>query len=188
MQNRQISLTEIAKTFLFIGIIGISGWTASLTLIQDYCVEKKKWFSNDEFSHGLALGQFLGPLVLNITIFVGYRIRGLKGAMVALIAFLFPSITYVIFLSALYMEFHKLPSLGSALRGVSPAIVALILSVVYRIGKGRMKSVESIILMLLAILLFAVLKLPVAEILLIAFLYGYLRVKFLDKGRANEGS
>lgn len=180
MKKEQISLIELSKTFFIIGIIGISSWGASIALIQDYCVEKKNWLSMDEFSHGLALGQFLGPFVLNITIFAGYRIRGLKGAIVALIAFLIPSITYVILLSALYMKFHKIPSLQSALRGVSPAIVALILSVAYRIGKGRMKSVEPYILILITIILFAIVNFPVVGILLLALLYGFIKTKNLN--------
>lgn len=180
MGKKQISLIELSKVFLIIGIIGITGWSASIALIQDYCVEKKKWLSMDEFSHSLALGQFLGPFVLNITIFVGYRIRGFKGAIVGLIAFLIPSITYVILLSALYMKFHKIPSLQSALKGVSPAIVALILSVAYRIGKGRMKSIEPYILILITIILFAILKFPVVGILLLSLLYGFIKTKFLN--------
>lgn len=181
MEKEQISLIELSKTFFIIGIIGITGWGASIALIQDYCVEKKKWLSIEEFSHGLALGQFLGPFVLNTTIFTGYRIRGFKGAIIALIAFLVPSLTYVIFLSALYMKFHQIPSLQSALKGVSPAIVALILSVAYRIGKGQIKSIEPIILILLAIYLFAVLNVPVIAILLIALLYGFIKTIILDQ-------
>lgn len=180
MEKEQISLIELSKTFFIIGIIGISGWGASIALIQDYCVEKKKWLSIEEFSHGIALGQFLGPFVLNTAIFVGYRVRGFKGALVALGAFLVPSITYVVILSALYMKFHKIPSLQSALKGVSPAIVALILSVAYRIGRGRMKSVEPFVLMLLTILLFGILKFPAGGILLIALFYGFIKTKFLN--------
>lgn len=188
MENEQISLIEITKVFLIIGTIGISSCSASIALVQDYCIEKKNWLSIDEFSHGLILGQFLGPFILNTVIFVGYRVRGLKGAIAALIAFLLPSIIYVIFISALYMYFHKLPSFQSALNGVSLAIIALILSVAYRIGKGRMKSIESIILMLLSIFLFMVLKFPVVGILLMALFYSFIKIKFLNKGYLNENS
>lgn len=123
---------------------------------------------------------------MNTTIFVGYRTRGAKSAVVALIAFLLPSITYVIFISALYMQFHKLPSLQSALKGVSPVIVALILSVAYRIGKDRIKYIEPIVLMLFTIFLLTVLKLQVINILLIALLYSFIKIKFSDKEHMNE--
>lgn len=180
MENKQVSLIEITKVFFIIGIIGISGWGASIALIQDYCVEKKEWLTIDEFSHGLALSQFLGPFVLNTAIFVGYRVKGIRGAIVALIAFLIPSITYVILLSALYMKFHKIPSLQSALKGVSPAIVALILSVAYRIGKGRMKSIEPFVLIFITIYLFTALKFSVVNILLLALFYGFIKTKFIN--------
>lgn len=188
MKKEQISLIEISKTFFIIGIIGISGWGASIALIQNYCVEKKEWLSIEEFSHGLTLSQFLGPFVLNTTIFVGYKVKGFIGALVALITFLIPSLTYVIILSALYMKFHKIPSMQSALKGVSPAIVALILSVAYRIGRGRIKSVEPYILILITILLFVILNFPIVGILLLAILYGFIKTKFCNKEDADEDS
>jgi len=186
MKNKEISLIEIAKVFLTIGTIGVGGWPAILALIQDYCVTKRQWLSIDEFSHGIALGQFLGPFAVNATIFVGYRARGFKGAIVALIAFLTPSVTCVIALSALYIHFHQIPVLQSALSGIGPVVSALILSAAFQIGKGRMKSIEPVILMLLAIILSAVLKVQVIAILLTALAYGFIKTFFVNRGGKNE--
>lgn len=192
MQEKQISLFEIAKVFLTIGTIGVGGWPAIVALMQKYCVEDRKWLSIDEFSHGIALGQFLGPFAVNATIFVGYRARKFKGAMVALFAFLAPSVICVIILSALYTQFHTVPSLQSALKGISPVVIALLLSAAYQMmGKDRIKSIEPIILMSLAILLSAFLKVQVIGILLIALVYGFIKIKFLKlgaEGGNNEGS
>lgn len=184
----KISLIEIAKVFLTIGTIGVGGWTAIIALMQDYCVEKRNWLSIDEFVHGIALGQFLGPFAVNATIFVGYRARGFKGAIVALISFLAPSVTFVILLSALYVHFHKVPALQSALRGISPVVIALILSAAYQMGKNKIKSFESIILMFLAIFCSIVLKTQVAVILLVTLIYGSIKTFFLNRGRTSEDS
>ena len=181
MKEKQISLIEIAKVFSTIGTIGVGGWTAIIALIQDYCVEKRNWLSMEEFTHGIALGQFLGPFAVNATIFVGYRARGFKGAMVALISFLTPSVTCVIILSALYTQFHTVPSLQSALKGISPVVIALILSAAYQMGKNKIKSLEPIVLMILAIFMTVVLKVQVVKILLVALAYGFIKVKFLTK-------
>lgn len=185
MRDNEISLIEIAKVFLIIGIIGITSWSASIALIQDYCVEKKKWLNNEEFSHGLALGQFLGPFVLNTTIFVGYRVRGFKGAMVALIVFLIPSIIYVISITFLYVEFHKIPLLHSALKGIRPVIVALVLSIAYKLGKNKLKSIETIFLILITIFLLLAFKIPVFVVILIALCYGFVKVKLLNLGECQ---
>lgn len=180
MQDKKISLFEIAKVFLTIGTIGVGGWAAIAALIQDYCVEKRKWLSLDEFSHGIALGQFMGPFAVNAAIFTGYRARGFKGAIVALVAFLAPSVTFVIIISALYTQWHKVNFLQPALKAVGPVVIALILSVAYQMGKDKIKSVEPAILMLFAIVLSAVLKVQVIVILLITLIYGVIKIKFLE--------
>jgi len=186
MEEKQISLIEIAKVFLTIGTVGVGGWPAIVALMQDYCVKERNWLSMDEFSHGIALGQFLGPFAVNATIFVGYRARGFNGAMVALISFLAPSVTCVILLSALYTHFHQVPSIQSALKGITPVVIALILSAALQMGKKRIKSAEPIILMLGAIILSVIVKFQVVGILLIALFYGFIKVKFIDKGGLNE--
>ena len=96
-----VSLFEISKVFLTIGIIGFGGGMAIIALIQDYCVVRRRWLELDEFSHGIAFGQILGPFAVNSAIFVGYRLRGLKGAVIAAVSFLIPSVVLVIILSAL---------------------------------------------------------------------------------------
>lgn len=184
MKTKQPSLFEIARVFLTIGTIGFGGGMAIIALMQDYCVNRKKWLDLDEFSHGIALGQFLGPFAVNASIFVGYRVRGFKGAIVALTSFLAPSVTFVIFLSALYMHFHKLPALQSALKGITPVVIALILSAAFQMGKSKIKSAEPIFLMLMAIFLSLYLKMQVVEILLLALVYGFVKIRFF--GGANE--
>lgn len=181
MKKTEISLLEIAKVFLTIGTIGFGGGLAIIALIQDYCVEKRKWLSQEEYTHGVALGQFLGPFAVNAAIFVGYRTRGLKGAIISLISFLTPSITAVIVLSGLYNHYHKVPALQSALNGIGPCVIALIIYAAYQMGKNRMKSIEPILLTIITIFLSFYLKLQVITILFSAILYGYLKVRFFEK-------
>lgn len=189
MENKRVSLIEIAKVFATIGTISVGGWPSMMALMQDYCVVKRNWLTMDEFSHGIALGQFMGPFGVNATIFIGYRTRGFIGAIVALIAFLAPCVSAVIVLSAFYMKFHHVPSLQSALRGISPVVIALIISAAYQMGKNKLKSFEPVFLMILAVILSAFLKVQVVVILLTALLYGFIKVKlttkFDDKGGIN---
>lgn len=186
MENKRISLIEIAKVFATIGTISVGGWPSMMALMQDYCVVKRNWLTMDEFSHGIALGQFMGPFGVNATIFIGYRTRGFIGAMIALVAFLAPCVTAVIILSAFYMKFHQVPSLQSALRGISPVVIALIISAAYQMGKNKLKSFEPIFLMILAVILSAFLKVQVVVILLAALAYGFIKVKLGGKS-GNEG-
>lgn len=178
MKKNEVSLIKIAKVFLTIGTIGFGGGLAIIALMQEYCVNRKKWLNLEEFSHGIALGQFLGPFAVNASIFVGYRLRGFIGGIVSLVSFLFPSIVFVIILSALYVHYHKIPSLQLALKTINPVVIALILSAAYQMGKGKIKSFEPIFLVLITIFLTLYLKLQVVIILLLALLYGFIKVRF----------
>jgi len=187
-QERAVSLWEIAKAFLTIGTIGFGGGMAIIALIQDYCVVKRQWLELDEFSHGIAFGQILGPFAVNASIFVGYRLRGLKGAAVAAIAFLIPSVTLVIVMSALYARFHRVPSLQAALKGIGPVVVALILAAAYQMGRGRVRSLEPVLLMIAAIGLMLFLKLQIVIVLLMAAAYGFAKIRLGKAGNSNEGA
>ena len=180
MGKNRVTLLEIAKTFLTIGTIGFGGGLAIIALMQEYCVIRKKWLSIEEFSHGIALGQFLGPFATNASIFIGYRLRGFIGGLTALVSFLAPSIIIVIILSALYVNYHKIPSLQLALKSINPVVIALILSAAFQMGKGKIKSLEPILLILITIFLSLFLKMQVFTILLIASVYGYIKVRFFE--------
>lgn len=180
MEKNKVTLLEIVKTFLTIGTIGFGGGLAIIALMQEYCVIRKKWLSIEEFSHGIALGQFLGPFATNASIFIGYRLRGFIGGLTALVSFLAPSIIIVIILSALYVNYHKIPSLQLALKSINPVVIALILSAAFQMGKGKIKSLEPILLVLITIFFSLFLKMQVFAILLIALIYGYIKVRFFE--------
>jgi chromate transporter len=176
----------LAKVFLVIGTIGFGGGMAIVALIQDYVVTKRKWMDLDEYTHGVALGQVMGAFAVNITIFVGYRIRGLKGAIVAATTFLAPSIVLVIALTALYTRFHNVQSFQYALKGIAPVVVAIILAAAYQMGKPKVKSLESIILMVAAVLLVGVLKVQIVFVLLGAAAYALVKLRWIKKAASNE--
>ncbi|MEN6642020.1 MAG: chromate transporter [Armatimonadia bacterium] len=184
----KVSLREIARAFLTIGTIGFGGGMAVVALIQDHCVVRRRWLEPDEFSHGIALGQILGPFAVNASIFVGYRLRGLQGAVVAAVSFLIPSVTLVIILSALYVRFHHVPSLQAALKGIGPVVVALIIAAAWQMGKAQFRSLEFVLLMVVAIALTMFLKLQTVPLLLLAAAYAFLKIRFAKGGKANEGA
>lgn len=133
--KRHVSLGEIFRTFFAIGITGFGGGMAVVALVERVCVHEKKWIGHEEFMHGLAFGQFLGPFSLNSCTFAGSFLRGRIGGVVAATAFILPSFIIVSLLSMLYFRYHQLPELQAALRGTNPVIIALIL--VAALGMGR---------------------------------------------------
>lgn len=185
MDNKKISLLEIFKVFITIGTICFGGGLAIIAMIQEICVIQKKWLTLDEYSHGIALGQFMGPFAVNAAIFVGYSVRGFWGSIVALISFLAPSVSFVIILTNLYLQFNKIPSLQSALKGISPVVVALILHAAWQLSKGRIKNIEAYILIIISIILFAFIKMPVYLIIILGLIYGFIKAS-KSKESADE--
>ena len=135
---KRVTLPEIAATFFMIGATGFGGGMAIVALIERRCIEEKGWLGHDEFMHGLAFGQILGPFSLNTSTFVGYYLRGIVGGIVAAVSFIAPSFMMISALSFLYFRFHEVPELKSALLGSNPVVIALI--VVAGIGMARRKA------------------------------------------------
>lgn len=137
-QSTKVSLAEIAATFFLIGATGFGGGMAIVALIERRCVHEKRWLGHEEFLHGLAFSQILGPFSLNTSTFVGYYLRGTVGGIVAAVSFIAPSFLLVCALSLLYFRFHQVPELKSALLGSNPIVIALVL--VAGLGMARTKA------------------------------------------------
>ncbi len=135
-------LKTIAWEFLKIGATGFGGGVAVIALMQRQCVDRRRWLSAEEFLHGVSLGQILGSFAVNTAFFIGYRLRGLLGAIVAMCSFLAPSVIMVIGLSWIYFATQKIPSIQQAMVGASPVVIALIASAGTSLGTKALRGVR----------------------------------------------
>ncbi len=133
-------LLALAAVFARIGAIGFGGGMAVVALMEQELVRKRKLLSLDEFLHGVGLGQMLGSFAVNAAAFTGYRLAGMAGFLVSAVSFLAPSIVLVIVLSALYFRYHAVPALQSAVTGLGPVVVALIVSAAWNIGSRALDT------------------------------------------------
>lgn len=167
-----VSLWEIFTLFLKIGLTGFGGGMAIVALTERLVVQEKKWVSAEEFLHGLAFGQILGPFSLNTCTFVGYRLRGVSGGVLAAVGFLFPSFIIVSVFALLYLRFQHLHLLQKALAGTNPVVIALICSVVIDMARKQVNNLTGW-LMAIAACLAAVFKLNAALVLAIAAIWAF---------------
>ena len=106
-----------------------------LSLIEDEIVNKKKWLGQEEFVDGMAIAQSTpGVLAVNISLITGYRIAGFLGMIVGMLGAVLPS--FFIVLSQVLLAYGNHPIVVAIFNGVKPAVTALILISVYRIGKS----------------------------------------------------
>lgn len=130
-------IVEIFILFFKIGAFTIGGGYAMLSLIEDEIVNKKKWLGQEEFVDGMAIAQSTpGVLAVNISLITGYRIAGFLGMIVGMLGAVLPSFFIVLFLSQVLLAYGNHPIVVAIFNGVKPAVTALILISVYRIGKS----------------------------------------------------
>jgi chromate transporter len=136
------TLRHIFMVFLKMGAFAFGGVYSMLSFFQREIVDRHKWLTQEEFTEGVAIGQMTpGPPIINTGIFVGYRLKGPKGALAATLGQILPGFVLVIALGYLYMKYKETPMLGPVLRGIGAAVVGLLLSVIYKMStqviKGR---------------------------------------------------
>ena len=130
-------IIEIFILFFKIGAFTIGGGYAMLSLIEDEIVNKKKWLEREEFVDGMAIAQSTpGVLAVNISLITGYKIAGFLGMFAGMLGAVLPSFFIVLFLSQILLAYGYHPIVVAIFNGVKPAITALILISVYRIGKS----------------------------------------------------
>lgn len=116
-------------SFFQIGMFSIGGGMAAMPLIQNQVVDLHNWLTMTEFTDLITIAEMTpGPIAINSATFVGIRIAGLPGAIIATIGCVFPSCVIVSFLAWVYYKYKDLTVIQGVLSGLRPAVVALIAS------------------------------------------------------------
>ena len=134
--SRAPTAGAIFLTFLHLGITAYGG-LAMVEPMRRRVVEEKGWISQGEFLDGLALCQMVpGATVVQLATYVGYRLRGAGGALLAAAAFILPAFFLMWGLSFLYFQYGDLPWVKSLSRGLNAVVIALLLQALWSLGKA----------------------------------------------------
>lgn len=121
---------QLFWAFVQIGLFSIGGGYAALPLIQSQVVEQFGWLSLSEFTDILTIAEMTpGPIALNAATFVGIRMGGIPGALIATLGCIFPSCIIVLLLGWFYMKYRTMKGLQGILKGLRPGVIAMIASV-----------------------------------------------------------
>lgn len=120
---------ELFWSFLQIGLFSFGGGYAAMPLIQGQVVTDHGWLSMTEFTDLITISQMTpGPIAINSATFVGIKIAGIPGALVATIGCILPSCIIVTLLAKLYLKYRNMAVLQGILNSLRPAVVAMIAS------------------------------------------------------------
>ena len=171
--SRTATLGGLFLSFLKIGLTGFGGGFAVLSQIRHVVVLERRWLGENDFVEALALGQSLpGTSAGNAVTYIGYRLRGWRGAGASLSAFILPSMLMMIALALFYDRFRALPNTEQLFHGFNSAVVALIAVTAWRMGKQTVSQPWQRILMILACAAVVVFKATVVEVILLSGLVG----------------
>lgn len=116
-------------SFFQIGLFSFGGGYAAMPIIQNQVVDINGWLSMSEFADVITISQMTpGPIAINSATFVGVRVAGIYGAIIATIGCVLPSCIIVLFLAFLYYKYRGLATVQGILNGLRPAVIAMIAS------------------------------------------------------------
>ena len=124
-------------TFFKIGLFTIGGGYAMIPIIEAEVVDRHKWVSKEEFLDLIAIAQSCpGVFAANISIFIGYKLRKVPGAVITCLGTCLPSVLIILALAMFFHTFQDNPVVASIFRGIRPAVVALIAVPTFNLAKS----------------------------------------------------
>lgn len=169
------SFGEAFRFWLKLGFISFGGPTGQIAIMQTELVEKKRWISQSRFLHALNFCMLLpGPEAQQLAIYIGWLLHKIRGGIVAGAFFVIPSIFVLWILSYIYAAFGNLPWIVAIFYGLKPAVTAIVLVAVVRIGRKALKNEVMWALAALAFVAIYFFKVPFPAIVLSSGAIGFL--------------
>ena len=139
--TRSGRLGEIAALFFKLGVIGFGGPAAHISMMEDEVVEKRQWLSRERFLDLVGVTSIIpGPNSTEMAIHLGFLRGGWPGFLLAGMCFIFPAITLTTVLAWAYWHYGAVPQVTWLLYGIKPAVLAVILGALWRLGQKAVKG------------------------------------------------
>ena len=163
-------LLDLFLTFAKVGLFTFGGGYAMISLIENSCVEKKGWITHDEMMNVTVIAESTpGPIAINCATFVGYKQKGLIGAIAATIGMVLPSFSIIFLISMFLDNFLEIAWIAHAFMGIKIAVGILILDAAIKMIRKMQKKPIPLTIMacaFLAMLLIDIFALHVSSITL----------------------
>ena len=181
---------DLFLTFAKIGLFTFGGGYAMISLIENSCVEKKRWITHDEMMNVTVIAESTpGPIAINCATFVGYKQKGLAGAIAATIGMVLPSFCIIFLISVFLDNFLEISWIAHAFMGIKLAVGILILDAAIKMIRKMQKKPVPLAIMICAFVVMLLidifaLKISSITLMLIAALISF--VIFLMKRNTGK--
>lgn len=184
-----MELFELFYVFFKIGLFTFGGGYAMIPIIENICVEEKKWINNEEMMNLTVVAESTpGPVAINCATFIGYKKRKMLGAIVATFGMVLPSFILIYLISNLLDNFLEITFIANALKGIKIAVGILITDAAIKMIKKMEKKILSYVLIgisFVSMMLINIFKLSFSSIylmLIMAFISLLIYITSLIKG------
>lgn len=170
------TLAEAFWTWLRIGLLSFGGPAGQIAMMHKTLVEDKKWISNERFLHALNYCHFLpGPEAQQLATYVGWLKHRTLGGLMAGGLFVLPGFFVILVLSALYAAYREVPAVDALFYGLKPAVLAIVVGAVLRMGSKTLKSGFALALAAVAFMALFAFAVPFPVVVFGAALIGWVR-------------
>lgn len=172
-------LKELAMVFFKLGCIAFGGPAAHIAMMEEEVVRKRKWMTTQHFLDLVGATNLIpGPNSTEMTMHCGHERAGWQGLVVAGVCFIFPAVIITMVFAWFYSKYGQLPEVKPFVYGIKPAVIAIIIDAVIRLGK---KAVKNVLMGLLGVLTLTASLLGLHEIMalvacgLLGMILGYFK-------------
>ena len=165
---------EAVRVWAGISLQTFGGPAGQIAVLQRVLVEEKRWIGQERFLHALSYCLLLpGPEAQQLAVYTGWLLNGTRGGLAAGILFVLPGVVALLALSAVYVAFGTTTAVVAVLAGVAPAVLAIVVQAVRRVGSRALSSPSLVVLAVAAFLALAVFGVPFPVVVGVAALVGW---------------
>jgi chromate transporter len=170
-----VPFREALRTWMRVGLLSFGGPAGQIAVMHRILVEEKRWVSESQFLHALNYCMLLpGPEAQQLATYIGWLLHRVRGGLVAGVLFVVPGFVSILLLSLLYAGFQETTVVQSLFFGLKPAVVAIVVQAVLRIGGRALQNRAMITIAVAAFVAIFFFEVPFPLIVLGAGMIGYL--------------
>jgi len=174
-----VTYREAFRVWLYIGLNSFGGPAGQIAVMHRVLVEQRRWVSEARFLHALNYCMLLpGPEATQLAVYVGWLLHRTLGGLTAGILFVLPGALFMLALSMLYAGFHGMALVAGLFFGLKPAVLAVVLEAVLRIGRRALKNAVMVALAAASFVALFLLEVPYPAVVIAAGLIGLAGSRF----------
>ena len=189
-QNNAKLYSQLIWSMMKTGILGFGGGPSVIPLIRHEAVKSYSWLSDDEFGEVFVLANTLpGPIATKMAGYLGYRLKGVLGAVTAVVAHILPSSIAIIALMSAVNYFSNSQVVQGMISAVIPVVAVMLGGMAYEFAENAVKGLGiyfGIILFIVALLLLQLIEVHPAIVIMLFIGYGTIHFKLIDRWKTRK--